>query len=186
MSLFQSKDSEDPMTQIQCPAATDVHKDTFQSDSNLMSFLTTSSLSLSTTEGQENDTQQRNNLCNPDRTVDIVTLYLAKALGLSTANIINNFVYDVNETYVFPMNNTHGPGQLYTQSYVFTDNYFPNLERTYWTILSHYTTMTEPGLRAGKGGTWCWILGRGLYDHCTATRQSPLLSLVQITPDTAL
>ena len=128
------------MTQIQCPAATDVHKAAFQSDSNLMSFLKTSTLSLATTEGQDNDTQQRSNICNPDRTVDIVTLYLAKALGLSTANIINNFVYDVNQTYVFPLNNTHGPSQLYTQTYAFTDYYFPNLEKAYWTILSHYTT----------------------------------------------
>ena len=75
---------------------------------------------------------------------------------------------------------------LKMKSIEFIANYFPNLERTYWTILSHYTTMTEPGLRAGKGSTWCWILGRGLYDHCTATRRSPPLSLVQINPDTAL
>ena len=128
------------MTQIQCPAATDVHKDAFQSDSNLMSFLKTSTVSLPTTEGQDNDTQQRSNICNSDRTVDIVTLYLAKALGLSTADIINNFVYDMNQTYTFPLNNTHGPSQLHTQTYAFTENYFPNLEKTYWTILSHYTT----------------------------------------------
>ena len=131
------------MSQIQCPAATDVHKDAFQSDTNLMAFLKTSSLSLPTTEGQDNDTQQRGNICNPNRIVDIVTLYLAKALGLSTANIINNFVYDLNETtrdYTFPLNNTHGPNQLYAQIYAFTDSYFPNLEKTYWTILSHYTT----------------------------------------------
>ena len=130
------------MTQIQCPAATDVHKAAFQSDSNLMSFLKTSTLSLATTEGQDDDTQQRSNICNPDRTVDIVTLYLAKALGLSTANIINNFVYDVNQTYVFPLNNTHGPASLdqNTQIYTFLESYFPNLKQTYWTILSYYTT----------------------------------------------
>ena len=130
------------MTDIQCPAGTDVHKATFQSDSSLMSFLKTSTLSLPTTEGQDNDTHQRNNICNPDRTVDIVTLYLAKALGLSTANIINNFVYDVNQTYVFPLNNTHGPTSLdlHTQYYTVIENYFPNLKQTYWTILSHYTT----------------------------------------------
>ena len=135
------------MTGIQCPAGTDVHKAAFQSASNLMSFLTTSTLSLPTTEGQDNDTQQRSNICNPVRTVDIVTLYLAKALSLNTANIINNFVFDVNQTYVFPLNNTHGPPSLdlHTQIYTFIESYFPNLKQAYWTILSHYTTrQTSP------------------------------------------
>ena len=149
-SLIQSRLLEDPLAEVQCPEATDVHKAQFQADTDLMDFLTSSTLSLSTTEGQDDDSQQRNNICNSARTVDIVTLYMAKALGLSTANIINNFVYDVNETYVFPMNNSNGPSQIYpppSNSY-----YFPSLDRSYWTILSHYTTTTEHTLRAGKSG----------------------------------
>ena len=59
-----------------------------------MEFLQTSTLSLWTNDGQMNDTQQRANICNPDRIIDIVTLYLAKALGLDTANIKDNFVFE--------------------------------------------------------------------------------------------
>ena len=162
------------MTDIQCPAGTDVHKATFQSDSSLMSFLTTSTLSLPTTEGQDNDTHQRNNICNPDRTVDIATLYLAKALGLSTANIINNFVYDVNQTYVFPLNNTHGPSSLdlHTQIYTFIESYFPNLKQTYWTILSHYNTrQTFPPLQSFYKS----VLMRAAASRCLCPERTCLL-----------
>ena len=149
-NLLQSRVTTDPLNEIQCPEATDVHKDEFQSDSALMNFLTSSTESLETSEGKDDDGQQRKNICNSERTADIVTLYLAKVLGLSTGDIVNNFVYDFNETYVFPMNNSQGPSNTYpppTNSY-----HFPGLYRTYWTILSHYTSTTEPGLRAGKSG----------------------------------
>ena len=64
-----------------------------------MSFLKTSTLSLKTNEGQMNDSLQRNNICNPDRIIDIVTLYLAKSLGLSTADMKDNFVFEKTNIY---------------------------------------------------------------------------------------
>ena len=74
--ILENKDNVNPLTDLSCPEATDEYKTAFQADSGLMSFLT-SSLSLWTNEGQQEDSQGRKNICNPDRLVDIVTLYLA-------------------------------------------------------------------------------------------------------------
>ena len=117
-----------------------------------------------------NDTEQRSNICNPDRVIDMVTLYLAQALGLDTANIKDNFVYEKTKTYVFPDSLYSGPAETFPPNSSLTD--FPNLEQTYWTIISQYTTSSEPGLRSGKSDEWCWLLGKGLHDHCLVTSGS--------------
>ena len=73
---------------ILCPQSTDPFKDNFQSDTSLVEFLSSSKLSLwKKMAGQNNDTRQRNNICNADRKVDIATLYLARALGLTNFGI---------------------------------------------------------------------------------------------------
>ena len=143
----------------------------FQSDTSLMNFLTESKLSLwRKVNGQANDTLQRPNLCNPDRLVDTTTLYLARALGLSVSNIITNFVFDEGKTYTFPNHSTLGPTQIYPPSSLIG---FLNLEQTYWTIISQYTTSTEPAMRTRqREEKWCWLQGKGLHDHCIATQES--------------
>ena len=156
----------DPLTDLQCPAATDQHKAAFAGDSGLTSFLTASSLSLWTTEGRANDSQQRVNLCNPDRTIDVVTLYLATALGLDTSDLMTNFVYEKTRTYVYP-NSSSGPSEIFPPDSGLTG--FPGLTQTYWTIVAQYTAGSEPTLRSGRSAGWCWIQGKGLHDHCTVT-----------------
>ena len=67
--------------------------------------------------GQDNDTLQRNNICNTNRKANIATLYLAKAMGLSVANIISatEFVYnDDSLVYTFPFHDTDGPSVVST------------------------------------------------------------------------
>ena len=151
-----------------------------------MNFLKESTLSLWTkVNGQANDTLQRPNLCNPDRIVDITTLYLARALGLSVSNIVSNFVFDEGKTYTFPNHSTSGPSQIYPPVGLTA---FPNLEQTYWTIISQYTANTEPSMRTrNREYKWCWIKGKGLYDHCEATLESlscqssnPILSCMNL------
>ena len=116
-----------------------------------------------------NDTEQRSNICNPDRVIDMVTLYLAQALGLDTANIKDNFVYEKTKTYVFPDSLYSGPAETFPPNSSLTD--FPNLEQTYWTIISQYTSNTEPSMRTRhRAEKWCWIAARGLYDHCEETK----------------
>ena len=153
---------------IPCPEATDSLKDNFQADTSLMNFLTQSSLGLwRKVAGQANDTEQRKNVCNSERLVDITTLYLARALSLSVSNIITNFVFDEGKSYVFPNHTTIGPSQIFPPLALTN---FPNLEQTYWTIISQYTQNTEPVMRnRQKQDEWCWIVGKGMFDHCEAT-----------------
>ena len=167
---IQSTEDTSAVTNLPCPEATDPSKDAFQSDTALMNFLTASTLSLwKKVAGQANDTLLRKNLCNSQRKIDIATLYLAKSLGLSVSNIVANFVYDEGATYTFPNHSTNGPDVIYPPP----DVYFPNLEQTYWTIMSQYTVNTEPAMRTRqRRDKWCWIEGRGLYDHCQDTKSS--------------
>ena len=171
--VLENKDNVNPLTDLTCPEATDEFKTAFQADSGLMSFLT-SSLGLMTDEGQQEDGQARKNLCNPDRLVDIVTLYLAQALGLDTADMKTNFVFEKTKTYIYP-NSTSGPAEIFPPDSNLTA--FPGLEQTYWSIISQYTASTEAGLRSGRSAGWCWVLGKGLHDHCSAVRTSENCSL---------
>ena len=169
--VLENKDSGDPMTELSCPEATEEFKTAFQGDSGLTSFLA-SNLSLTTNEGQLEDSQGRQNLCNPERLVDIVTLYLAQALGLDTADIKANFVYEKTKAYVYPDTSR---SEIFPPDSNLTT--FPGLEQTYWTIVSQFTASTEPGLRSGRSAQWCWVLGKGLHDHCSAARAGLSCSL---------
>ena len=106
-----------------------------------MDFLTQSTLSMwKKVGGQNNDTDQRKNICNPNRQIDITTVYLARALGLTVSNIVASFIFDERKDYVFPGNASEiFPPVNLTQ--------FWNLEQTYWTIISQYTAASEPLMR---------------------------------------
>ena len=158
---------ESPTEDVPCPAYTDPLKDDFQADSGLVDFLTQSTLSLQKkVGGQNNDTDQRKNICNPDRQIDITTVYLARALGLTVSTIVANFIFDESRDYVFPGNASEiFPPVNITQYW--------NLEQTYWTIISQYTAATEPLMRLRhRSNKWCWTVGKGMYDHCEETKQA--------------
>lgn len=108
------------------------------------------------------DEGEEPNICNPLRTVNIATLYLAHHLGLSVSKIINDYAWDSTKTHVFP-----SPGLEVFIPHELTD--FPNLEQAYWTIISHYTKDTEPAMRYGKDRMWCIYYGVAVYDHCMKT-----------------
>ena len=165
LKFQQSNGDESPINDILCPSATDPYKDNFEADTDLVNFLTVSTVSLwKKVGGQNNDTEQRKNICNPDRVIDLATLYLARALGLSVSNIITNFIFDETAVYMFPNHSTKAPNQIFPP--VELGN-FPNLEQTYWTIISQYTNITEPTMRQRQRSVkWCWIVGKGLADHC--------------------
>ena len=134
-----------------------------------MNFLSVSTVSLwKKKNGQDNSTDQSPNLCNPLRLVDITTLYLARALDLSVSNIVTNFMFDEGKTYNFPNHTADGPYEIYPPEGLID---FVNLEQTYWTIISQYTEDTEPPMRTReRKDKWCWIQGKGLHDHCEATK----------------
>lgn len=160
----------DPRVKPDCDVVGKVYEDLFTADSSLNAFMKESSLSLMTTDGQENDTQGRANLCidNNVRRINIATLYLAKALGLSVSNIINNYVYDTNvSSYTYPSNSSNP--QIYPPTgSVLTS--FPLLDQAYWTIVSQYTRFTEDRLDSGKSTHWCWWVGVGMLEHCIKTK----------------
>ena len=167
--IAENNGDESPVNDILCPTATDPYKDSFEADGDLVNFLTESTLGLWTkVGGQNNDTDQRKNVCNPDRKIDLTTLYLARALGLSVSNIITNSIFDETAVYIFPNSSTNGPDQIFPP--VDLGN-FPNLEQTYWTIMSQYTNATEPTMRTRqRSQKWCWIVGKGVSDHCLMSR----------------
>ena len=115
----------------------------------LMGFLKNSYSELKTPFNNPNGTYV--NICNNNRTVNIITLYLAAFLGshVNIATIVNSFVYEPPYTY---------PRYIYSPVAptppVNVANY-PNIEQAYWTIAAQYTVYNEYYLRAGKDGNWC-------------------------------
>ena len=168
----------EPVWHVYCALIIPPYKQSFRDDSALMNFLEVSTLGLKTSLGQDDDTQQRPNVCNPDRVVNIATLYLAKLLGLSLEPIITTFTYVTTKTYVFP-NNVLNPITIYPPQNLAN---FPNLEQAYWTILSYFTPLTEPQIRHNKSPLWCWYVGRAVWDHCHETKGMKC-GAVNICPD---
>ena len=147
--------SRSPVQDVPCPDYTDPIKTDLHADTDLRGFLNESTVGLWTKlAGQDNATDQRVNICNLERETDIITLYLASALGLSVTNIVTNFVYDGSKNYTFPNHTTQGPDTIYPPYQLAA---FPNLEQSYWTVMAQLTTATEPGLRtAERSPKWCW------------------------------
>ena len=129
--------------------------------------MTTSKLGLWTKAGQENGTES--NFCISQRATDITTLYLAVAYDISVSNIISNSQYDAGATHVFPNSSTNGPQAIYPPDITSE----PGQHQSYWTFMSQLTTSTEPILRnTGRSERWCWIVARGLLDHCNSVMNS--------------
>ena len=160
----EDQKNHDPKNKPDCDVAAKVYEDLFAADSSLNSFIKESSLSLTTTDGQVEDPSGRPNLCIDSELsrINIATLYLAKALGLSVSNLINNYEYDTNvSSHVYPNSSiqTYPP----TQSDL-TD--FPLLDQVYWTIILQYTPSSERNLRKDKSTHWCWWVAVGMMEHC--------------------
>ena len=161
--------NHDPKKKPDCDVAAKVYQDLFAADSSLNSFITESSLSLTTTDGQVEDPSGRPNLCiDSDLSrINIAPLYLAKALGLSVSNLINNYVYDTNvSSHVYP----NSSQTIYPPTQAdLTD--FPLLDQAYWTIVLQYTPYSERNLRKDKSTHWCWWVGQGLMWHCKEAKK---------------
>ena len=134
----------------------------FDQEPKLLEFFN-STLELLTTLARDNDTEQRPNLCNPKRVANLATLYLSVSLGLGLSSWISSFYYDPSHSYVFPNNSEAGPSLIYPPVEVVG---LPQLEQVYWTILSQYSSVSEPSLRAGRGDMFCRVLGVAVHTHC--------------------
>ena len=145
-----------------CTSTTPDHVAEFDQEPELLEFFS-SSLELLTTLARDNDTEQRPNLCNPRRVVNLATLYLSVSLGLDLSTWISSFYYDPSRSYVFSNSTQAGPSLIFPPVEVAD---FPNLEQVYWTILSQYSSASEPSLRAGRGDMFCRVVGVAVYTHC--------------------
>ena len=148
---------------------------TFDGEPLLLEYFS-STIDLLTTTYRDNDTDQRPNLCNPKRVVNLATLYLSSSLGLELSSWVSTFYYDPSKPYVFPNTGQTGPSTTYPPV---EEAEFPNLEQVYWTILSQYSEATEPGLRSGRSNMFCRVRGIGVYQHCTKERPDKIYTYNQ-------
>ena len=145
----------DPTEDITQSAMETETKGNFESDSALKAFLS------STQELQNSksaDAGAVSNVCNPQRSVNVATVYLAKALGLDVGSLVGSYTYNWAASHSFPMNATVGPSKTFEPT--------GDEEQAYWTLVDQYTTKTEPGLRSEKGRNWCHHQGIGVHSHC--------------------
>jgi len=94
----------------------------------LLEYLTTSTNELKTPAVPSNTTII--NICNANRTINVITVYMAYFLGLNINTIVNSYVYYPTVTYTYPnkyFQNTQIPNKLTN---------FPNLEQAFWTIVN--------------------------------------------------
>ena len=137
----------DPTQDITHSAMEAETKGNFDSDPALKAFLS-STQELKNSKSADNGALS--NVCNPQRSVNVATVYLAKALGLNVGSLVDSYTYDWAASHSFPMNGTAGPSETFEPT--------GDEAQAYWTLLDQYTTETEPGLRAGKGRNWCHTL----------------------------
>ena len=154
----------DARDDLDCTPLKTKYIEQFNKETSLMDFLTKSTIDLPSTSSIDNHTEV--NLCNPNRIINIATLYIASALQLDVGKLMTSFDYNPSAKFVFPNHTTDGPKEIYPP-----DNLadYPNLEQVYWTIISQYNTNSEPGLRQGKNNVWCFNYGLGMYHHCQDT-----------------
>jgi hypothetical protein len=145
-----------PLTTYDCNV--DAQLATLNNNAVLMDFLKNSYSELKGPVNNSNGSFV--NICNNNRTVNIITLYLAAFLGspVDIAAIVNSFVY--NPPYEYPryIYNPVAPTPPLNVA-----NY-PNIEQAYWTIVAQYTVYNEYYLRSSKDNNWCpdqensWII----------------------------
>ena len=102
--------------------------------------------------------------------IDVTSIYLTRALGLSVAKLLmeDNSSYIFNTTlasHSFPSGGD-GPAQTFVPDNV---DGFPNLEQVFWTIMDQYDSTSEPLMRENKDNMWCHHHGVGMYEHCKAS-----------------
>ena len=127
----------------------------FDSDSALKTFLS-STLELKNSKSTDNGSVS--NVCNPQRSINVATVYMAKALGLDVRSLVDSYTYNWAASHTFPLNTTAGPSETFEPT--------GDEVQAYWTLVDQYTAETEPGLRAGKGRNWCHHQGIGVHSHC--------------------
>ena len=151
----------DPLTHIRCTQSLqDSNIANVNKNPAFVKFLTQDKFELNNTA--TTDSSDLINLCNPNRLINIITLYMIHFLGLDTAAFINNYVYNHNADFKYPATwkNIWAPKNITT---------YPNLEQSFWSVVQQYTTVTEVQLRQGKDVTWCPIIGDTVYLHCKDT-----------------
>ena len=158
---------------MECHPIKQPFQDAFAADTDLEGYLKDSILSLKTSLGQDNDTQARPNICNEARVINIATIYLGQALGVSLSTIIESYTYVSSAAHVFP-NSSRGPWKVFIPD---NEPNFPDLEQIYWTILDQFTPTSEPTIREDKSPLWCFYVGRAVYDHCRNTKSSKSCSV---------
>jgi hypothetical protein len=136
-----------PLTTHDC--SFDTQLGTLNNNAVLMDFLKNSYSELKTPFNNSNG--EFVNICNNNRTVNVITLYLAAFLGreINMAAIVDSFVY--NPPYLYPKY-IYNP--VTPTPPVNVANY-PNIEQAYWTIATQYTVYNEYILRSGKDSNWC-------------------------------
>ena len=136
---------------------------TLNNNNALMTFLKISKAELTTKFTNPNDSLSESlvNLCNTNRAVNIVTLYMAAFLNLNIGTIVSSFVYDptVPLTYPYPRNPS------FTANIPKNVAGYPGIEQAYWTIVKQYTASTESNLR-NKDPYWCSDKERLDYLNC--------------------
>ena len=145
----------DPTQDVTLNAMEAETKGNFENDVALKTFITSTK---ELKNSKSTDIGAIDNVCNPERTVNVATVYLAKALGLDVRSLVEDYTYNWATSHSFPMNSTHGPSQTFEPT---GDN-----AQAYWTVLDQYTAETEPELRDGKGQNWCHHQGIGVHSHC--------------------
>ena len=142
-------------------------EDSLDADTDLSSFME-STLGLKTSLGQDDDIQERPNICNENRVVNIATLYLAQVLGLGIQTLVD-YTFVVSASHVFPMPEKGGPRATYIPE---NEPAFPDLEQAFWTIMNQFTPDTEKLIRQHKSNLWCWYVGKAVMEHCTKKKLS--------------
>ena len=145
----------DPTQDVTQSAMETETKGNFDSDPALKFFL---SSTRELKNSKSADTGAVSNVCNPQRSVNVATVYLAKALGLDVGSLVDSYTYNWAASRSFPMNPTEGPSETFEPT--------GDEGQAYWTLLDQYTAETEPELRAGKGRNWCHHQGIGVHSHC--------------------
>ena len=99
------------------------------------------------------------NICNPERIINIVTLYMIHFLGLNMPKFIGDYVFDPKKDHVYPKvyQNMWAPEELPD---------YPDLEQAYWSIVNQYNNATESSLRYGRSRQWCQEVGYMAAQHC--------------------
>ena len=91
------------------------------------------------------------NICNPDRVVNLVTLYMIHHLGLSVPTFMSVYFYNPKTDHSYSKitnvyTNNHEPVALAD---------YPNLEQAFWSVANQYNNKTEKNMRNGRNREWC-------------------------------